>query len=85
MVQLINKTEKKIEVTFGDILYGQAFLGRDDVIYLKTSEKTAVRWSEKVGAWMHANISSKGEPVQYSFDFDSPVIPYKTTITIERA
>ena len=85
MVQLIDKTKKKTEVDFGDILYGQAFLGKDDVIYLKTSEKTAVRWSEKVGGWMHATISAKGEPVQYSFDFDSPVIPYKTTITIEKA
>ena len=85
MIQLINKTEKKKEGTFGEVLYGQAFLGKDNQIYLKTSEKTAVRWSESFGYWTHATISLKGEPVQDSFDFDSPVIPYKTTITIEQA
>lgn len=85
MVQLIDKVGKKSKTIFGDLKYGQAFLGRDNEIYLKTSQTTAVRWSDKCKGWVHADITFKGEAIQYSFDLDSPVTPYKTTITIERA
>lgn len=85
MVRLIDKVEKQTKTTFGDLVYGQAFLGRDDEIYLKTAQTTAVRWSKSNGTWVHAEMDFKGEAIQYSFDFNSPVIPYKTTITIERA
>ena len=82
MVQLINKAGKKIEATFGDLNYGQAFLGRDNKIYLKTTQRTAVKWDKD--AWVHATVSNC-EAIQYLYDYDTPVIPYKTTITIERA
>lgn len=85
MVQLIDKVGKKSETTFGDLKYGQAFLGRDNNIYLKTSQTTAVRWSESNKAWVHSDITFKGEAIQYSFDLDSPVTSYKTTVTIEKA
>lgn len=84
MVQLVDKTGRSIETFFGDLEYGQCFLSVENEIYLKTSETTAVRWSKYRDAWVHASISSKGEAEQYSFDFGTLVIPYKTTITIER-
>lgn len=82
MVQLINKAEKKKETTFSDLQYGQAFLGYYDEIYLKTTQHTAVKWDGD--GWVHATVSDR-EAIQYSYDYDTPVIPYKTTITIERA
>lgn len=81
MVRLINKVGKKIETTFGDLKYGQAFLGYDNEVYLKTTQRTAVKWDGD--GWVHATVSDR-EAIQYSYDYDTPVIPYKTTITIEK-
>lgn len=81
MVQLIDKVGKRVESTFGDLKYGQAFLGRGNKIYLKTTQHTAVKWDND--GWVHATVSNR-EAIQYSYDYDEPVFPYKTTITIER-
>lgn len=82
MVQLIDKTWKEIKTNFGDLKYGQCFLGYNNETYLKTTQHTAVKWDKK--GWVHLTVTDQ-EAIQYHYDYDTPVIPYKTTITIERA
>lgn len=72
MLQLIDKRGKPLTTTFKDLKYGQCYQDCTDNLCMRIGRDRCMKWS-----------GSNWVPT-YGVDLDEPVIPLKTTITIER-
>lgn len=73
-MQVIDKRETSLTITFGDLAIGEAFQDEQNRVCIKTDLRAAMRYNEWDCVWYS----------DYSHEADERVLPLEVTYTFER-